>query len=110
MKVIPQHELPFSRIAREFVGADYDDAGICLIFVDAPPGDGPGLHTHPYAETFIVQEGEGTFTAGDEEQVARPGAIVVVPAGTPHKFVNSGDGPLRMTTIHPSSTFSTDWL
>jgi mannose-6-phosphate isomerase-like protein (cupin superfamily) len=27
---------------------------------------------------------------------------VVAPAGVPHKFVNSGSGPLRQVDIHPS--------
>jgi mannose-6-phosphate isomerase-like protein (cupin superfamily) len=26
----------------------------------------------------------------------------VAPAGVPHKFVNSGTGPLRQVDIHPS--------
>jgi mannose-6-phosphate isomerase-like protein (cupin superfamily) len=30
------------------------------------------------------------------------GQIVVAPAGVPHKFVNSGSGPLRQVDIHPS--------
>jgi quercetin dioxygenase-like cupin family protein len=110
MKVIRQDELPFSRIAREFVGADHGDAGACLIFVDAPPGRGPGLHRHPYAEIFIVQEGQATFTADGTERAVAAGDLVVVPAGTPHKFVASGDGPLRMISVQPRSSFSTEWL
>jgi mannose-6-phosphate isomerase-like protein (cupin superfamily) len=35
---------------------------------------------------------------------------VVVPAGTPHKFVATGEAQLRMTSIQPSSSFSTEWL
>jgi quercetin dioxygenase-like cupin family protein len=110
MNVITQAELPFSRIAREFVGADHGDVGVCLIFVDAPPGRGPGLHRHPYAEVFILQEGEGRFIADGEERTVRAGELLVVPAGTPHKFVASGDGQLRMISIQPSSSFSTEWL
>jgi quercetin dioxygenase-like cupin family protein len=34
--------------------------GVSLIFVDAPPGDGPRLHRHPYEEVFVVQEGEAS--------------------------------------------------
>jgi quercetin dioxygenase-like cupin family protein len=110
MHVIAQDELPFSRIAREFVGADHGDAGVCLIFVDAPPGRGPSLHRHPYAELFIVQEGQATFTADGAERVVGPGELVVVPAGTPHKFLATGEGQLRMISVQPSSSFSTEWL
>ena len=110
MKVLKLDELPLSRIAREFVGAEHGDVGVCLILVDAPPGRGPGLHRHPYAELFIVQEGEATFTADGAEQQVGPGSLVVVPAGTPHKFVATGEAQLRMTSIQPSSSFSTEWL
>jgi mannose-6-phosphate isomerase-like protein (cupin superfamily) len=108
--VIHQDRLPFSVIAREFEGADNGGAGISLLFVDAPPGRGPGLHRHAYEEIFILQEGQATFTAGDEEREARAGEIVVVPPYTPHRFVNSGEGPLRLTAIHASPRFVTEWL
>ena len=68
---------------------------VSLLFIDAPPGRGPGLHTHAYHELFIVQEGTATFTADDEERVVHAGDIVIVPPGTPHRFENTGEGPLR---------------
>ena len=109
-RVVSLDALPATATARELVGADHGDAGVCLIFVDAPPGSGPSLHRHPYEEIFIVQEGQATFTAGDEERIVRSGEIVIVPAGVPHAFVNSGDGPLRQIDIHVSPRFVTEWL
>jgi len=85
-------------------------ANVSLIVVDAPPGGGPRLHRHPYEEVFVVQEGTATFTAGDEKIEARGGQVVVVPAGVPHKFVNSGTGRLRQVDIHASDRFLTEWL
>jgi len=64
------------------------------------PGMGPGLHTHPYPEIFITLEGEALMTHGDEQQVVRAGDIVIVPAGTPHKFVSLGEVPLKQVDIH----------
>jgi mannose-6-phosphate isomerase-like protein (cupin superfamily) len=109
MTVVRLEDLPFSVIARELVGADHG-VGLCILFVDAQPGQGPGLHKHPYEEVFIVQEGQGTFTVGDEELELRAGDIAIVPPDTPHRFVNSGDGPLRQIDIHVSASFSTEWL
>jgi mannose-6-phosphate isomerase-like protein (cupin superfamily) len=109
-QIFRQEELPASGNARELVGADHGGVGVCMIFVDAPPGGGPSLHKHPYEEVFIVQEGEATFIAGDEERRARAGDIVIVPADTPHAFTNTGDGPLRQIDIHVSPRFSTEWL
>jgi mannose-6-phosphate isomerase-like protein (cupin superfamily) len=36
------------------------------MIVDAPPVGGPRLHKHPYEGVFVVQEGNATFTAGEE--------------------------------------------
>ena len=102
-------ELEPGNYSRSLEGADHD-ASVSLILVEAPPGSGPSLHRHPYEEVFILHEGEATFTAGDEERVVAAGAVIVVPAGTPHGFVNSGDAPLRLTTIHASDKFQTEWL
>jgi mannose-6-phosphate isomerase-like protein (cupin superfamily) len=110
MYVVNQEQLPFSNIARELVGADHGGLGLCLIFVNAPPGRGPSLHKHDYDEVFITLEGQATVVAGDEERVVGPGDVAIIPAGTPHKFVNSGDGPLRQIDIHLSPQFGTAWL
>lgn len=76
----------------------------------APPGSGPKLYRHPYEEVFVVQEGTATFTTGENVIEASGGQVVVVPAGTPHRFVNSGTGPLRQIDIHTSDQFITEWL
>jgi mannose-6-phosphate isomerase-like protein (cupin superfamily) len=108
--VVKQDQLPLSNIAREFVGDDHGGVGITFLVVDAPPGRGPSLHKHPYAEVFIVQEGEATMTDGERERVVGAGDVVVIAAGEPHAFVNSGDGPLRQIDIHLSPRFATEWL
>jgi mannose-6-phosphate isomerase-like protein (cupin superfamily) len=110
MYVIDQNELPLSVIAREFIGEDNGGVGISVLLIDAPPGHGPRLHRHAYEEVFIVQEGQATFTAGDDERQVGAGEVVVVPPDTPHRFVNSGDGPLRQIAIHVNSRFVTEWL
>jgi mannose-6-phosphate isomerase-like protein (cupin superfamily) len=109
-RVLDKTDLSPSEIAYEFVGYDHGAIGASVIVVDAPPGSGPKLHKHPYAEIFVVLEGRATFTAGEDVIEAGGGQIVVVPAGMPHKFVNSGTGPLRQVDIHPSGQFITEWL
>ena len=75
-------ELPFSNIAREFVGDDHGGVGICAIVVDAPPGHGPSLHKHPYDEVLITQEGNVTFFLGDEQREVGPGRSSSSPPGS----------------------------
>ncbi|GGE97738.1 cupin domain-containing protein [Mycetocola zhadangensis] len=78
------------------------DSGVSFYLVDNDPGQGPGLHKHPYTETWLVQSGSVTITVGDETVDAAGGDILTVPAHTPHKFINSGHGSLHMVCIHAS--------
>jgi quercetin dioxygenase-like cupin family protein len=94
---------------RAFEGGELG-AGVCVIRVDTAPGDGPRLHRHPYEEVFVVLEGEAGFRAGDVRVGAVAGESIVVPPGTPHLFVNSGEGRLRMVAVHVSPAFDTEWL
>jgi mannose-6-phosphate isomerase-like protein (cupin superfamily) len=110
VRVLKRDELPLTDIARELVGADHGGLGVCLIFVDAAPGEGPALHRHPYEEVFVTIEGEATVVAGDEEIRVGAGDVVIVPADTAHAFTNSGAGRLRQIDIHLSPSFSTEWL
>jgi mannose-6-phosphate isomerase-like protein (cupin superfamily) len=97
--IISKEELPYGN---RFEGYRYGNVDVSFFLVDTPPGGGPVLHTHPYEEIFVVQEGEATYTVGDDTIGVSAGQIVVAPAGVPHKFVNSGSGPLRQVDIHPS--------
>jgi mannose-6-phosphate isomerase-like protein (cupin superfamily) len=64
-----------------------------------PAGGGPGLHAHPYEETFVIHEGSATFVVGAETVEAEPEMIIVVPPTTPHRFIAGPDG-LRSVNIH----------
>ena len=106
--IVDREELP-GGTARRFEGHGYG-ANVSFFLSETPPGKGPGLHTHPYAEVFVVQEGVLTFTVGDDTIEAEGGQILVVPAGTPHGFVNPGDGRSLHVDIHASGSMSTEWL
>ena len=95
--------------ANEVQGHNHN-ATVSIIVIDAPPGSGPKLHRHPYEEVFVIQQGNVTFTAGDETVEATGGQVVVVPAGVEHKFTNSGTGRLRQVDMHASERFVTEWL
>jgi mannose-6-phosphate isomerase-like protein (cupin superfamily) len=59
-----------------------------------PPGTGmPFLHVHrSYEEAFYVLEGRVQFQLGMNEIYAGAGSAVLVPAGVPHCFRNTGPG------------------
>jgi mannose-6-phosphate isomerase-like protein (cupin superfamily) len=101
--------LPWSSIAKEFVG-DEHDVSITFLLVDADAGRGVCLHTHPYDEVIVVLGGEATLDDGVTTRLVAAGDIVVIPAGQPHGFTNTGDTPLRQIDIHASPHFVTEWL
>ena len=90
-------------------GAEHG-ATISLILDESEPGQGPRLHRHPYDETWVVQEGNVSFQAGDEVSTAGPGDIVIVPARVPHRFTNDGPGRSKLVCIHASPTIVGEWL
>ena len=104
MSFLHREQLPFAGMSHEFVGERHG-APFSAYIVDAEPGQGPPLHTHPYVEVAFTLEGHATITVGDETREVSAGGIVVIPAETPHRFVNSGRAILRQIDIHASPKF-----
>ena len=108
--VVDNVNLPGGETSRQFEGYLHGDTNISFFINNTPPGKGPSLHQHPYEEVFIVQKGHLTFIVGDSTIDATSGQIVVVPAETPHKFVNAGSEFARHVDIHVSPRMITIWL
>ncbi len=104
MSFLNLEQLPFVGMSYEFVG-EKQGAPFSAYIVTAKPAQGPPLHTHPYVEVAFTLEGRATITVGDETREVHAGGIVVIPANTPHRFVNSGDTVLRQIDIHASPRF-----
>jgi mannose-6-phosphate isomerase-like protein (cupin superfamily) len=108
--ILNRDALPYDGNTYEFEGLQYQDTGVSFIWVDMPPGGVVKLHQHPYKEIFIIEDGAATFTVGSVAVEAHAGQIIIVPAETPHKFVNTGDRQLRQVDIHTNRKIITQWL
>ena len=104
MAFLTLDQLPFVGMSHEFHG-EKQRAPFSAYIVEAKPGQGPPLHTHPYVEVAFTIEGRATITVGDETREVQSGGIVVIPANTPHRFVNTGETTLRQIDIHASPRF-----
>ena len=104
MSFLNLEQLPFVGMSHEFVG-ERQGAPFSVYIVTAKPGQGPPLHKHPYVEVAFIIEGLARITVGDEQREVQAGGIAVIPANTPHRFVNSGDTVLRQIDVHASPTF-----
>jgi mannose-6-phosphate isomerase-like protein (cupin superfamily) len=105
MHIVRKQDLPYIGSSYNFVGADNADVAVSIFLVEAKPGRGAPLHIHEYDEIAIVQEGNSRFVAGDEIRDTQPGDILVIKAGTPHGFVNTGTEILKQTDVHLSPRF-----
>jgi quercetin dioxygenase-like cupin family protein len=111
MHVVHQSALPLVGMSHEFVGNEQGQTGISFFLVNtSEPGRRVRLHKHDYDEVVYVIEGQSTWTISGQQVIARTGDTVVVNAGEPHAFVNSGEGQLRQIDIHLHPTFETTWL
>jgi quercetin dioxygenase-like cupin family protein len=107
--IIPLSELSLGRRAVQFEGAKYDST-ISFFITRHEQGAGASPHRHPYAETFIVQDGAAAFTVDGELLEVGAGNVVVVPAGAVHSFKGAGSDTLGMVAIHAAPEMVTEWI
>ena len=72
-----------------------------LVIMTIPPGGEIGEETHDDTDqilTFVSGTGQA-IVSGQKKNVAQ-GDLVVVPAGTKHNFVNTGENPLILYTVY----------
>lgn len=108
--LIKRDDLPKDGNTFEFEGMGFSSTQVSFIWVDMPSGDAVRLHRHAYQEIFIIQEGSATFTVDGAVIEGTEDDIILVPAGVPHGFVNSGAGRLKQIDIHVSPTIKTEWM
>jgi len=107
---ISHDDLPGPADAHRFIGTHHGGLPISLFLVDDPPGAGPLLHRHPYAEVFVVHAGEARFEIDESRLTATAGDILIAPAMSAHRFTNTGHAQLRITAIHTAPEMDTEWL
>jgi quercetin dioxygenase-like cupin family protein len=95
------------RIYFHATSADTGGEAVVIEVTVKPNGFAAAAHLHPYqTERFEVLAGELEFRLGREKQVARAGDVVVVGAGTPHRFRNVGETDARFVCeIRPALQF-----
>ena len=90
--------------------------GMQLTVMSIAPGEEIGLELHPHTDQFLrVEAGSARVVMGtaknklDEVHELTDDWAVIVPAGTWHNVINTGDRPLKLYSIyappqHPPGT------
>src|SRR5215471_17481165 len=85
-----------------FEGYQHGGVATSCFVLDVPAGLGARLHRHPYAEIFVLLDGQARTWADGVSADLRAGQIAIVPAGAMHRFTNTGDAILRTVNVHPN--------
>ncbi|CAN5734898.1 cupin domain-containing protein [soil metagenome] len=71
-----------------------------LVLMSVPVGEDIGEETHGQDQFIRIEQGEGKAVLDDVEHAIADGSAIVVPAGTKHNFINTGDDDLKLYTIY----------
>src|SRR5262245_10833435 len=83
---------------------------VSFFVVKSLPGTGADKHRHPYAETFVILDGDLEMIVAGELSMVGPGHIVVVPEMAWHEFKVRSDHPALTVNIHPGpQIIQEDW-
>lgn len=86
-----------------------EDQGFIMGTTTFPPGTALRLHFHNCIEQVTVLEGEAVAELGGRELPIGAYDTTQVPAGEPHRFINVGEGILRILwvygAVHVTRTF-----
>ena len=67
-------------------------------------GDSIPLHTHDVDEAITVLAGQAEARLGSGRRRLGPGAVIFIPAGTPHGTANVGDDVLDIQAVFPATS------
>lgn len=81
-----------------------------LVVMSLKPGEEIGEEVHPDVDQFFrIEQGNAKILIDDTEETAEDDFAVIVPAGSKHNVINTGEEVLKLYTIysppnHPDGT------
>ncbi|KAF2743278.1 RmlC-like cupin, partial [Sporormia fimetaria CBS 119925] len=71
-----------------------------VVAMEVPVGGEIGDEVHTVDQILLFTSGTGLATVAGKDQEVKAGDVVVVPAGTQHQFVTTGNQPLELVTVY----------
>ena len=85
---------------KEFRKVLYTAQHCQLVVMALNPKEEIGMEVHKLDQFFRVEEGSGEAVLDGAHTAIREGFAVIVPAGTNHNIINTGDVPLKLYTLY----------
>ncbi len=72
-----------------------------VVLMTIKPGEDIGEETHPDVDqSLFFVSGSGRAELNGKASPVGPNSLVVVPAGTKHNFINTGNTSLKVVTVY----------
>lgn len=85
---------------KEFRRVLYTAGNIQLVVMSLNPKEEIGTELHDLDQFFRIEEGTGdALIEGDRTEISA-GFVVLIPAGTKHNIINTGNVPLKLYTLY----------
>jgi mannose-6-phosphate isomerase-like protein (cupin superfamily) len=85
---------------KEFRKVLYTAENIQLVVMTLNPKEEIGMELHDLDQFFRVEEGTGEALLEGVRTAISAGLAVLVPAGTQHNIINTGNVPLKLYTLY----------
>jgi len=78
----------------------YTDKNSQLVVMSLLPKEEIGEEIHDVDQFLRVEKGNGKAILNDISQDIEDGSAIIVPAGTKHNLINTGDTPMKLYTLY----------
>ena len=78
----------------------YTDLRLQLVVMSLKPGEEIGEEVHQLDQFLRIESGTGKAVLDGVEHDIADGSAVIVPKGTRHNIVNTGDEPMKLYTLY----------
>ncbi|HWC58026.1 MAG TPA: cupin domain-containing protein [Candidatus Paceibacterota bacterium] len=78
----------------------YTDKNSQLVLMSLLPGEEIGEEVHDVDQFLRVEQGTGKAILSDISHDLADGSVIIVPAGTKHNIINTGNGSMKLYTLY----------
>jgi quercetin dioxygenase-like cupin family protein len=95
---------------RMYVSAATGSSQLVVFEQWCDPGHGAPPHIHAVEEVLRVLAGSARIEVSGDDALVHPGETVIIPAGQPHSFTNTGSTTLHTQAILAAPIFEAEYL